>query len=132
MVAFAPVKHAIDIFLQIKGEVGGDEELGSDVRARAREVPELMESCGLIPALSFCYAKAKEEGRGRSYKLYLKAVLTYLKEIGLMESDVDDALNNPAETLNELYSKAFIALPLLRPFLVEFKRLCEATWESKR
>ncbi|RLE67383.1 MAG: type III-B CRISPR module-associated protein Cmr5 [Thermoprotei archaeon] len=139
-----PIKLAVDIFLKIKEEIKKPqknkekstmeetEELGSKLRARAREIPELIESIGLVPALSFCYAKAKGEGEdAKAYMLYLKAILIYLiDELKLLDTSIDDALENPAETLEKLYSLSHVVVPLLRPFLIEFKRLCEATWVS--
>ncbi len=124
------MKQAIEIFLEIKQEVGSNNDLGSKLRTRAREIPEFMESMGLIPALSLCYAKKRDGVEARSYELFLKAVLRYLKELGFLSKDVDKALNEPAETLNELYPKATTAIPFLRPFLIEFKRLCEAEWKA--
>ncbi len=128
-----PVKQAIEIFLKIKQEVRDNSSLGSRLRARAREMPELMESIGLISTLSFCYAKKNGEGEeARSYELFLKALLLHLRELGFLNKDVEEALNKPAETLNELYPKAGTVMPFLRPFLIEFKRLCEAEWRSTK
>lgn len=128
-----PVKMAMDVFLEIKREVKQNEKLGSRLRTRAREVPELIKDVGLIPALSFCYAKAKGEGEeAKAYELYLKAILSYLKNLGVLGIDVNEALDKPAETLENLYSASPIIKPLLTPFLIEFKRLCEATWKPER
>ncbi len=126
-----PVKIAMDIFLEIKQEINQNERLGSKLRTRAREIPELVEDIGLIPALSFCYAKANGKGEEtKAYKLYLKAVLSYLKNLRIIEN-VNEALDKPAETLRRLYIASPIIKPLLILFFIEFKRLCEATWKPE-
>ena len=158
---FNPVKLAVDIFLDIrkelevkareiaegkikKGEVSKENaeeeigkiiesDLGPKLRARAREMPELIEDVGLIPALSFCYAKAKgEDYESIAYGEYLTAILKYIiDKLGLLNISVEEAKNDPAKTLEELFPLSSVALSLLRPFLVEFKRLCEATWRKE-
>jgi CRISPR type III-B/RAMP module-associated protein Cmr5 len=145
-----PVELAIEIFTKVREKVGEDRELGSKLRHRAREGPELIRSMGLIPTLSFYYAKAREAlvGGGdkeeRAYALYLMAIMSYLEKIGLVkdvsrvfssqsrsfdDKEVHDKLIN---VLNELTGKSLIAARLLNPFLIEFKRLCEAVWERER
>lgn len=111
-----------------------ERELGPKLRTRAREMPELVESIGLVPALSFYYAKAKDKREESiAYRLYLRAILRYLTEgLGVLDLSIDDALNSPAETLEKLYPLSSVAASLLRPFLVEFKRLCEASWKAER
>ncbi len=123
-----PLGEAIRIFMEIKQEVGPNEELGSELRTRARQIPELIEELGLIPALSFCFAKAKEN---KSYELYVKAMLRYLKDLQVITKDPNDAFSNPDGILNEIHPKSTIIVQLLRPFLIEFKRLCEATWRAR-
>jgi CRISPR type III-B/RAMP module-associated protein Cmr5 len=144
-----PVELAIEIFTKIREEVGEDRVLGSKLRHRAREGPELIRSMGLIPTLSFYYAKARDallgEGRSeeRAYALYLKAIMSYLEKIGLVKdvSHIFSSQSRPSDkevheklisVLNELSGKSLIAARLLNPFLVEFKRLCEAVWERER
>lgn len=62
----SPVEEAIEAFLEVKRKVvKGDGELGSKLRTRSREVPELMLELGLVPALSFCLAKAGMEALRR-------------------------------------------------------------------
>ncbi|MEM1632252.1 MAG: type III-B CRISPR module-associated protein Cmr5 [Thermofilum sp.] len=131
-----PVRAALSIFTSIKRELEStaeSKELGRKLRARARDAPELVEEIGLVPTLSFFYSKKKDA----DYKLILKAILLYLKEIGVLGSakDVDNLLreggtDTMVEVLLELRGKSAAIVPILRPFLVEFKRLCEATWEE--
>ncbi|MEM2275183.1 MAG: type III-B CRISPR module-associated protein Cmr5 [Thermofilum sp.] len=131
-----PVRAALSIFTSIKRELEStaeSKELGRKLRARARDAPELVEEIGLVPTLSFFYSKKKDA----DYKLILKAILLYLKEIGVLGSakDVDNLLREGGtdamvEVLLELRGKSAAIVPILRPFLVEFKRLCEATWEE--
>lgn len=125
-----PVRAAIEIFIKIRDEVGSEKE-GSKLRARSRDAPEMFESMGLIPALSFFYSKKDN----KDYRLMLKAILLYLKKIGVVSSgqDVDALISNPRQMVDELqnlFEKSKAILPILRPFLVEFKRLCEASWEA--
>lgn len=57
-----PVEEAIEVFLDVKRKVvRKDEDLGSKLRTRSHEMPEIMLELGLVPALSFCLAKAKVE-----------------------------------------------------------------------
>lgn len=59
-----PTREAIQVFLEIKKTVidhlEGDksEEVGSKLRTRAREIPEMIVEMGLIPTISYCIAKA--------------------------------------------------------------------------
>lgn len=145
-----PVNLAISMFTQIRNEIGEDETLGSKLRHRAREGPELIKSLGLIPTLSFYYAKARDAmvGKGdkesKAYALYLEAVLLYLEEVKIVKGIRDIFSQKPAEgsekeihekmvnTLKDISGKSYIAAKLLKPFLIEFKRLCEAVWERER
>lgn len=138
---FDPVLAAITIFKDVRKEIEELEktnkkrrdEIGSKLRARARDVPELIEELGLVPALSFLYSKRADY----DYRLMLKAILLYLQKTGVLSSryDVNAMIEEGrAEDLNmvdflvNLRNKSSAIVPLLRPFLVEFKRLCEATW----
>lgn len=144
-----PVELAIEIFAKVREEVGEDRVLGSKLRHRAREGPELIRSMGLIPTLSFYCAKAREAlmggggGEERAYALYLMAIMSYLEKIGLVKdvSSIFGSQSRPSDkevhgklisVLNELTGKSLIAARLLNPFLIEFKRLCEAVWERER
>jgi len=156
---FDPVGSALKIFAEIGKDIKSmkDESVvGSKLRTRAREGPELIRTMGLIPVLSFYYAKAREALLGkdgseeRAYMLYLKAILLYLEKIRIIEgasdifalqsteageetkSRVKDIHSHFINILQELSKKSHIATKLLIPYLIEFKRLCEAVWESER
>ncbi len=65
MSSIDPIKEAIQVFMNIKEKVidkfedkEKSEEIGSKLRARAREIPEMMLELGLVPTLSYCLAKA--------------------------------------------------------------------------
>jgi len=123
------IELAVDVFLKIKSEVES-KSIGPKLRQRAREIPELIESMGLIPALSYCFAKANSSGdEAEPYKLYLRVILDYLHSLKFLEEDPEKAFNNSVETIKKLYPISSVVTPLLRPFLIEFKRLCEATWK---
>jgi len=160
-----PVELAMETFTKIRNEIGDNEELGSKLRARAREGPELIRSLGLIPVLSFYYAKARDALLGgggeeeKAYLLYFKAILLYLERLGLVKGvsdvfDLQSKLQNASgasserkelekklrneiherviNILQDLINRSFIASRLLTPYLIEFKRLCEAVWERER
>ncbi|MEM0460412.1 MAG: type III-B CRISPR module-associated protein Cmr5 [Thermofilaceae archaeon] len=143
-----PVGAALDIFSEIKKELElrakDDKEkldFGRELRARAREAPELIEEVGLVPALSFFYSKSDKIG----YELMLKAILLYLQRIQIVSSNINldailrgereggntDAMKAMIDLLRCLLKRSTVVVPILRPFLVEFKRLCEATWSER-
>lgn len=162
-----PVEHAVIIFTELRKHV--DDKVGSKIRTRAREGLELIRASGLVPTLSFYYAKARDALTGvndeesMAYMLYLKTILLYLESIGLIKGarkvfelqeelreltqkerqggDVKEEekekvrallVENFINILNEVLQKSYIASNMLEPFLIEFKRLCEATWERER
>ncbi len=168
-----PIKDAITVFLEVKKVIDKlddkkkSEEVGSKLRARAREIPEMILELGLVPTLSFCIAKAevgniikaarvivgrdqlnKVENIGSdelAYAIYTYILLKYLTSIVGKVNEVEFRINDLIEkdeeeiqsTLIE-YLKALIitsSTPLygmLQPYLLQFKRLCEATFNSGR
>jgi CRISPR type III-B/RAMP module-associated protein Cmr5 len=165
-----PVELALEIFKEIAENDVKSENIGSKLRTRAREGPELMRTMGLIPTLSFYYAKAqdalltsKKEPEPVAYMLYLKAILLYLEKIGIIQNasqvfnlqkEIEELQNkkdasrdgrnkqieekrnqikrNMLSILDDLLKKSSVAKNLLDPYLIEFKRLCEATWEREK
>ncbi|MEM1546944.1 MAG: type III-B CRISPR module-associated protein Cmr5 [Candidatus Methanomethylicia archaeon] len=126
-------------------EKGEESNVGGSFRARCRELPNLMESVGFIPALSFCYAKATKkvyesiknsmESRGgkindndhtkKGYGLFLYLVLNRLKNLKLIEADLTD----PGSVLEELADgKEGIASKIIRPYIIQLKNLSEAVF----
>ena len=134
-----PVGSALRIFLEVreeveKAELEKAEELGSKLRSRAREVAELIDEVGLVPTLSFLYSK-KHTDEWKACRLVLKAVLDYLGELKVINRKVDEWDKDPqaaAEDLLKLLNMSRALTPLLRPFFIEFKRLCEASWKPER
>lgn len=165
-----PVELALEIFKEIAENDVKSEKIGSKLRTRAREGPELMRTMGLIPTLSFYYAKAQDallssnkEPEPVAYMLYLKAILLYLEKIGIIQNasqvfylqkEIEELQNkkdasrdernkqieekrnqikqNMLSILDDLLNKSSVAKNLLDPYLIEFKRLCEATWEREK
>uniref|UniRef100_A0A7C1GKB9 CRISPR type III-B/RAMP module-associated protein Cmr5 n=1 Tax=Thermofilum adornatum TaxID=1365176 RepID=A0A7C1GKB9_9CREN len=165
-----PVELALEIFKEIAENDVKSEKIGSKLRTRAREGPELMRTMGLIPTLSFYYAKAQDalltsnkEPEPVAYMLYLKAILLYLEKIGIIQNasqvfylqkEIEELQNkkdaskdgknkqieekrnqlkrNMLSILDNLLNKSSVAKNLLDPYLIEFKRLCEATWEREK
>ncbi|MEM1986524.1 MAG: type III-B CRISPR module-associated protein Cmr5 [Nitrososphaerota archaeon] len=121
-------------------------EVGKSFRSRCRELPNLIEDFGFVPAVSFCYAKAgktnydkmkdvletkskinDENYMEKGYAIYLYFVLKRLKDLKL----IDEAhLNDPIKAFEELRKgKQRIASRLLRPYIVQLKQLSEAVFE---
>jgi CRISPR type III-B/RAMP module-associated protein Cmr5 len=156
-----PIREAIQIFLNLKARIIdrlGDnklsETIGSKLRTRSREIPEMILDLGLVPTLSFCLAKAginnvrrvihamEREGDKSiniddtvkyAYALYTYAILKYLTLITgdqveeLLEKDkVITFLKKLIETNAQvpLYN-------MLQPYLIQFKRVCEATYRPE-
>jgi CRISPR type III-B/RAMP module-associated protein Cmr5 len=122
-------------------------EVGRSFRSRCRELPNLIEDVGFIPALSFCYAKAGDtyekvkstlEKRGeiddnnhmeKGYGIYLYFMLKTLKGLKLIE---EEHLDEPLKALEELgKGKQIVASKLLRPYIVQMKKLSEAVFEAE-
>ena len=167
-----PIKEAIQVFMDIKTKIidkldKEGEEVGSKLRTRAREIPEMILDLGLVPTLSFCMSKANIDNikeviniierdsspeklknakpEELAYALYTYAVLKYLttvaNKVGEVELKIEElAENNEKEVSNKLfrYLDALIEdniktllYKLLQPYLLQFKRLCEAIYEAK-
>ena len=161
-----PVGGAIQVFKKLKdkiinrlGDNNLSEDVGSRLRARSREVPEMILEQGLVPTLSFCLAKAgienikkvievmehdksideikvKEvEKEKLAYTLYTYAILKYLTLIS--GKSIEDIVEKGDELFNYLGELVVIntRAPLyrmLQPYLLQFKRLCEATFKPER
>nr|MDO8080271.1 type III-B CRISPR module-associated protein Cmr5 [Candidatus Freyarchaeota archaeon] len=145
-----PILSAIDMFkllLQcIDKEDVSKSEIGKKFRSRCRELPGLIEDVGFTPALSFCYGKAGNEiyqkvkdilmNKGKlsegketekGYGIYLYFVLKRLNELGLIE---EDHLSKPVDALGSIRAgKERIASRIIRPFVVQLKKLSEAIFE---
>ena len=140
-----PINKAIEYFSKLHEKLK-DKELGKAFRSRARSLPSMIESIGLVPTLSFCYGKAeadlyrsirsswlsegeikaeKKEEKG-GYALYLLLTLLYLRDLELIDERM---LEEPIEAFKKLSEEALpIASKLLMPYLVEVKRLAEAVY----
>ncbi|MEM4310903.1 MAG: type III-B CRISPR module-associated protein Cmr5 [Nitrososphaerales archaeon] len=125
-----------------------ESEVGKSFRSRCRELPSLIEDVGFVPAISFCYAKAskatyekvknmlKNGGKiddnnhmEKGYGIYLYFVLKRLKDLKLIK---EAYLDEPIKALEELgEGKQRVAGRLLRPYIVEMKKLSEAVFEAE-
>jgi len=146
------IQDAIDKIAQRKGlDQKRKEEFGSAFRGRTREFPEFVESLGLLPSLTFAYAKAgKLAYRGVcslidtgnidkealneldktkfGYGSYLHEVLYYI-ERNVMK-DIDHT--NPIASFEKMYGKTHIIKQLLMSYLLEVKKLAEALFKPER
>ncbi|MEM3383861.1 MAG: type III-B CRISPR module-associated protein Cmr5 [Nitrososphaerales archaeon] len=123
-----------------------ESKVGESFRSRCRELPSLIEDVGLIPALSFCYAKAKKDiyeeikstmkNQGKinddnyiekGYSIYFYFVLKRLKDLKLIEN-----LDEPIKALEEIGNrKQRVVGKLLRPYIVQMKKLSEAVFKAE-
>jgi len=123
-------------------------KVGGSFRARCREIPSLIEDVGFIPALSFCYAKAKKEiydeikeklnqrieidekdFMEKSYGIYLYLTLKRLSELKLIDKT---HVNDPIQAFEELsQGKERVASMLIKPYLVQLKKLAEAVFKAE-
>jgi len=172
-----PVEQALQVFIDIKEKIidkidkKKGENLGSKLRSRARQIPEMILELGLVPTISYCLARAgidnvikvvkvirkdsKElipelEKSGQeelAYALYIYVLLNYLsivaKKINNVEIDLDELAernnieevsNNIIKYIEELMKSNIktLAHELLYPYMLQFKRLCEAIYKSER
>jgi len=173
-----PVEEALHVFIDIKEKIIDklkDEKLGSKLRSRAREIPEMILELGLVPTISYCLAKAgvdnvikvvrvirkdsresiseleRSDQEELAYALYTYFLLNYLsivaKKINNVEIDLDGLAgkNNIEEKVKEIDNKLIryleelmkstiktLAHELLYPYMLQFKRLCEAVYKSER
>ncbi|MEM4810836.1 MAG: type III-B CRISPR module-associated protein Cmr5 [Thermofilum sp.] len=161
-VVMDPVRRAVEDFSKLQNLIAQgiesgilDEDMGQSFRARARSVLSMIEDVGLVPALSFCYARAtkstynrvvsawqkgwgaeaqrergkkvigKEEG---GYAFYLFLVLSYLRELGVLKKDPAQ----PVEALGELVDVQVLAAKLLTPYCIQLKKLAEAVYTREK
>ncbi|MEM0050194.1 MAG: type III-B CRISPR module-associated protein Cmr5 [Candidatus Bathyarchaeia archaeon] len=141
-----PTRAAVEDMKVITSLIGENKRLGGKFRTRTRSLPSLINEVGIVPTLSFCYGKAGEKIYGQvenhfykiekieegneeevGYALYLFIALNYLKELGLI-----DQTERVIEALDQLFGKCEIASKLLRPYLLQVKRLAEALFEPER
>lgn len=158
--SYNPISEAIEVFLEVKNKViRDDKELGSKVRTRSREAPEMILTLGIIPTLSFYLSKAglnaleyvvktikgnrsKQNKIGKedlSYAIYSYVILRYLcKYLPMVEAkDVHELVEKGGDKLYEFLLsmvKGESKVPVYRlliQYLQQFKRLCEASFERE-
>jgi CRISPR type III-B/RAMP module-associated protein Cmr5 len=122
-------------------------KIGESFRSRSRELPVLIEDIGLIPALSFCYAKASNEvynnvreliekrevikeddATKQGYGIYFYFILNRLKALKLIKVNLDDPINALKEIMN---GKERIATVIIRPYITQLKKLSEAVFKTE-
>lgn len=124
--------------------------LESSLRARSREMPSLIQEIGLIGALSYCFSKGSEYEKiieiikGESnkdkikeyakktdagYSIYLYILLNAINHTKLLQVEI----NKPYEAIKQLsinLNKTRIIERMIFPYLLQIKRLCEASLRS--
>ncbi|MEM2351496.1 MAG: type III-B CRISPR module-associated protein Cmr5 [Thermoproteota archaeon] len=142
------IKDFENLLRSLEKEKKEESKVGESFRSRCRELPSLIEDVGLVPALSFCYAKAKEDYYKevrealnkehkidddnhieKGYGIYLYFVLKRLRDLKLIE---DKHLDEPIIALEEIgRGKQRAAGRLLRPYIVQMKKLSEAIFRAE-
>lgn len=141
------VKDAVDTFNEIYkllASCTNKPKISRSLRSRSREIPEMISEYGIIPILSFCYAKAGndtyrkvlnainsmncnlDDSEDVGYALYLYAILKEIKKFGLIGNANEQDPLNFISTLSNEPEKLIVIEKLLYPYLIQFKRLCEA------
>ncbi|MDW8044996.1 MAG: type III-B CRISPR module-associated protein Cmr5 [Nitrososphaerota archaeon] len=142
------IKDFKDLLNSLEKKEKEESEVGKSFRSRCRELPSLIEDVGFVPAMSFCYAKASkniyekikntlenkgkiddEESIKKGYGIYLYFVLKKLRDLKLIE---EAHLTEPIKALEEIAKgKQKIASKLLRPYIVQLKKLSEAVFKAE-
>ena len=135
----------------------GEEKFGKSFRARARENPPLLYEVGVLPIISFMYAKTRDadeqiyttfinftkqvqitpenlkklnsvEG---GYAAYLYLILSEIKRL-ISKKEINP--ESPLSCIEALTGSGILAIlpSLLMPYLLEIKRLAEAVLPSER
>jgi CRISPR type III-B/RAMP module-associated protein Cmr5 len=159
----SPEERAINDFrlvyrlFQEIAKVSDRKDFGKSFRARAREMPSLLYEVGVIPALSFMYAKTNDADKQvyrifvdfvrniqitpedskklnsteGGYAAYLYLTLLEIKRL-MPEKNMDPS--TPISCIDALigFGRVPVILPsLLMPYLLEIKRLAEAVFPSE-
>ncbi|MCR6692063.1 MAG: type III-B CRISPR module-associated protein Cmr5 [archaeon YNP-LCB-003-016] len=131
------------------------EEFGKSFRARSRECPSLLYEVGVIPTISFIYAKTRDAEKQTytafvnfakqtqvtlenlkklnstegGYAAYLYLILLEIKRLA-PKINIDP--NSPLSCIEALTSSELLIIfpSLLMPYLLEIKRLAEAIFPS--
>jgi CRISPR type III-B/RAMP module-associated protein Cmr5 len=160
MSAFNPIKDAINIYNEVyenflKKLVSDNlQKTEKSLRARAREMPSLLQETGLLGVYSFCFGKGNEyykkfieylENKNQEhfeklknetnvgYTVYLYLILKGIEKINKTINIIDVDVNDPKSFFNKINetSKIKIVEKLLLPYLTEIKKLCEGTLRSE-
>jgi CRISPR type III-B/RAMP module-associated protein Cmr5 len=124
---------------------------GKSFRSRARETPSFLYEVGLISGLSFIYAKT-DDATKRTYAILLNCLKGDTKDLKKLDSkeggyaaylhlllleisrlvpDKNLDLRDPLSCIKALEGLDRPLVPLLIPYLLEIKRLAEATLPSE-
>ena len=141
---------AVKIFREVYGFCGGNKDWEKSLRSRARTVPALIASDGLISTVAFLMSKSdgkmfeslltggslenyRKEKEKAGYTLYLYALYRFLSgEKGLIGECKDFVcLAKELEKLDLERGRAAAASELALKFTVEFKKLAEALLEGE-
>jgi CRISPR type III-B/RAMP module-associated protein Cmr5 len=142
------IKVAVSDFKQLfeKLQKDAQSKVGASFRARMREIISLIDEVGLISALSFFYSKStksiyenvlkgdwaeEKEDENNTKKGYALALYFALKRISELKLIGKIFLENPLNAFEELEGKQRLAFKLIFSYLLEMKRLAEATFERE-
>ncbi len=141
---------AVKIFREVYGFCGGNKDWERSLRSRARNVPALIASNGLVSTIAFLMSKSngkmfgslltggslekyRNEKEKAGYTLYLYALYRFLSgEKGLIGKCKDFVcLARELEKLDSDRRRAAAASELALAFTVEFKKLADALLEGE-
>lgn len=146
--AINSINRIQDVINRIEEDEKVREKFGSSFRTRTREFPEMMEVLGIIPALTFMYAKAESKSYKElcrvlddekaklsekldrtnfGYAAYLHEILSYT------ERNLLSGLNHrdPILSFEKIRENIMIIKPMLRSYLIELKKLAEAVFKPE-
>jgi CRISPR type III-B/RAMP module-associated protein Cmr5 len=149
-----PEERAVSEFAEIIYKIyrdKGAKEFGKSFRSRAREIPSFLYEVGLISALSFIYAKTEDADkktyknifnyiRGGTQSLegidsteggYAAYLYLILQEIKRLAPDRNIDAEDPLSSIIAIKGLKRPLISLLMPYLLEIKRLAEATLPSE-
>jgi CRISPR type III-B/RAMP module-associated protein Cmr5 len=141
------VKTALQDFEKVR-RLAEEKDFGSEFRARAEEFLNYLGISGLLPTLTFYYAKTEGkyneiagtlegrnigsdvDGRQLAYGIYLYFVLKRIVTLGFLESAQDPL--NCFKKLSELDSfKLGLIFTQIIPYCEELAKICEATFKRE-
>ena len=147
------LEYSLNIISKVEEliNVKKNRKYGEDFQTRCRSLPELINDVGLLPVLTYVYAKATEnvyekvvkfmEGGMRAeeidndtdkvgYALFLYAVIKWLINKGLLQCKSPEKISDELKELASASAmKITIIMNVLRPMYIVLKHLVDAKYK---